>query len=65
MRLKNLKTGLEGQVNDLQKWERVQEITADHRDRIYYCTLKREPCRSPIYKECVYHDVYQVIPDKE
>jgi len=61
MRIKNLKTGLEGEVGDLKIWKKVIEKTADHNNRIYFCKLKERHCDTPMYHNCVYQDVYEVL----
>jgi len=65
MRIKNLKNGLEGQVQDIKLWQDVIQKTADHYDRIYFCRLKNRACSTTQYKSCVYMEMYQVIEDKE
>jgi len=63
MRIKNIKTGLEGKATDIPFWNSLIEKTADHNDRVYYCNLKKKECSTPIYKGCAYQMIFEVLED--
>lgn len=65
MRVKNLRTGLEGQVCDLERWGRIMKETPNIEKGLHYCRLKDKACKSSRYKECAYLDTYKIIPDEK
>lgn len=64
MRIKNLKTNLEGEAKDIPFWNKMLE-SASVRGDIYVCSRTYKPCRDVINHNCVYQERFRILEEKE